>query len=218
MTTLLKDLLSAAGEYSAAGKSSHSAVHSGVDRAEIASVMQENRDRLLRLISLRLDSRLNGRIDPSDILQETFLRASAAFDDYCRQSQMPLYNWLRLQARFAVGDCHRRHLATQKRAVRNECVKIHDSRVIALEQLAESMISPQSRLAMMDLAEQVKSVIAGMQEHDREILVLRHIEDLSISEAAAELNINVATAKKRHLRAIRRLQELCEDLNSSQAE
>jgi RNA polymerase sigma-70 factor (ECF subfamily) len=185
------------------------------DRAELAVVFEQNKSRLLRLISLRLDRRLAGRIDPLDIVQETFLRANAAFDDYRRLSNLPVYNWLRIQAQFAVGDCHRAHLGTIKRTACLEQREASSASVAALEELAESMISPASRVANHDLAEKIRERILGMAELDREILMLRHVEELSISEAAAELNISIDTAKKRHLRAIRRLQELCDGLNGS---
>ena len=183
--------------------------------ADLIEAIQENKDRLTRLIAMRLDRRLAGRVDPSDILQETFLRANAAFEEYRRQGNLPIYNWLRIQAQYAVGDCHRTHLGTQKRAAGNEEKQASDSRLAALEELAESMISPSSHIARLDLVNRIRELIAGMSEIDREILVLRHTEELSISEAAAELNISVETAKKRHLRALRRLQELCHGLNTS---
>lgn len=73
-------------------------------RAELALAFEEHRDRLLRLISLRLDRRLAGRVDPTDIIQDAFIRANAAYDEYRRQSDLPLYNWLCILAQFAVGD------------------------------------------------------------------------------------------------------------------
>ena len=78
-----------------------------LSRNDLVAEFQTNQTRLMRLIELRLDRRLAGRIDPSDVFQETFLRANAAFDEYCRLSSIPIFNWLRIQAQFAVGDCHR---------------------------------------------------------------------------------------------------------------
>ncbi len=193
-------------------------------RAELAIAFEEHRDRLLRLIALRLDRRLAGRVDPSDIIQDAFIRANAAYDEYCRQSDLPLYNWLRIQAQFAVGDCHRTHLGTQKRAAGMELqaagspgAESSEACFAALENLAESMISPGSKVAISDLAAKVREIIEGMGTLDREILILRHIEELSITEAAAELGIGLEAAKKRHLRALRKLQELCDGLTGSSA-
>ncbi len=188
------------------------------DRQTLVETFEQNRDRLRRMISLRLDRRLAQRIDPSDIVQETYLRAEAAFDEYQRQSNLPLYAWLRIQAQFAVGDCHRTHLATQKRAAGCETPQSAEDTFSALEHLAVSMISPGSEIANRDLAEQIRMKIAGMPEMDREILFLRHIEELSISESAMALGISVDTAKKRHLRAVRRLQQLCQTLAESHQE
>jgi len=185
------------------------------DRGELVAAFEQNRDRLLRLIATRLDRRLAGRVDPSDIFQETFLRANAAFDEFCRLSEMPVYNWLRIQVQFAVGDCHRTHLGTMKRAVGMEHHSPGDTVLRVFEELAESMVSPASQIANADLAEQIREMIASMPEMDREILQLRHVEEMTVSEAAAELGISVEAAKKRHLRAIRRLQELCDGLNGS---
>lgn len=194
-------------------------------RAELAIAFEEHRDRLLRLISLRLDRRLAGRVDPSDIIQDTFIRANTAYDEFCRQSDLPLYNWLRIQTQFAVGDCHRTHLGTQKRAAgmelqaaANPGSESCEAGLAALENLAESMISPGSKVAISDLAAKVREIIEGMGPLDREILILRHIEELSIAEAAAELGIGLEAAKKRHLRALRKLQELCDGLTGSSAE
>lgn len=188
---------------------------------DLASVFQEHRERLKRMISLRLDSRLAGRIDASDILQETFLRAHAAYPEFLRQVEdtaLPMFNWLRIQAQFAVGDCHRTHLGTQKRAaVREQHICTSDS-MDGLAALAESMISPASQVARADLALQVRERIAAMDQMDREILILRHVEELSVVEAAAELGITLEAAKKRHLRAIRRLQELCFGMDRSAAQ
>jgi len=192
----------------------------GNEECDLASVFQENRDRLRRMISLRLDHRLAGRIDASDILQETYLRAHAAYPEYLRQNgdtQLPIFNWLRIQAQFAVGDCHRTHLGTQKRAALREQVICTSGSLDGLAALAESMISPASQIARADLAQQVRERIAGMDQLDREILILRHVEELSVVEAAAELEISIEAAKKRHLRAIRRLQELCFGLDRSAA-
>jgi RNA polymerase sigma-70 factor (ECF subfamily) len=186
-------------------------------RADLAIAFEQNRDRLIRVISQRVDRRLSGRIDPSDILQETFLRANAAFDEYCLNSDLPVYNWLRIQAQFAVGDCHRTHLGTAKRAASMERNTTTDSGTAALEDLAESMVTPASQIANADLARKVRELIAGMDERDREVLILRHVEEMSISETAAELRISLEAAKKRHLRALRRLQEICFSLNGSSA-
>lgn len=189
-----------------------------VDRTELVAAFEQNRDRLLRLIATRLDKRLAGRIDPSDIFQETFLRASAGYEEFCRLSDLPTYNWLRIQVQFAIGDTHRTHLGTLKRAVGMEHHSPGDTVLHDLEELAESLISPGSQIANADLAERIRQTIASMPEVDREILQLRHLDEMTIVEAAAELGISVEAAKKRHLRAIRRLQELCDGLNGSVAE
>ncbi len=186
-------------------------------RSDLIAAFQENKDRLIRLIGMRLDRRLAGRIDPSDILQDTFLRADAAFEEYVRLSEMPVYNWLRVQAQFAVGDCHRTHLGTLKRAASMEEPTNNSDSDPGLEALAESMISPASKVANADLAAKVRELITEMDPRDRDILVLRHVEELSIAEAAAELGITTDAAKKRHLRAVRRLQDLCRGLNGSSA-
>ena len=186
-----------------------------LSRNDLVAEFQTNQTRLMRLIELRLDRRLAGRIDPSDVFQDTFLRANAAFDEYCRLSSIPIYNWLRIQAQFAVGDCHRTHLGTLKRTVGMEHRAASETLAYAFEELAESMISPGSQIANADLAERVRSMIAEMPDLDREILLLRHVEEMTVSEAAAELNISVEAAKKRHLRAIRRLQTSCDGLNGS---
>lgn len=190
----------------------------GLERAELIEAFEENRDSLLKMVQLRLDRRMAARVDASDIVQEAFIRANSAFESFRKLDNVPLAAWLRIQTRYAVGDCHRRHLHTQKRAAGNEQdlqAEHPDESTCApaLELMAQSMISPGSKIANQELVERVREIISQMPEVDQEILILRHIEDRSIAEAATELGVSLETAKKRHLRALRRLQVSCQRLD-----
>jgi RNA polymerase sigma-70 factor (ECF subfamily) len=190
-------------------------VHASLDINGLIRIFDRYRPQLMRMISRRLDRCLIRRVDPSDIIQETFLRAAAALDRSCCCSDQSIEQWLEEQASYAVNDCHRLHLATRMNAA---CAEVrNDGHLSAsgLENLAESVISPGSRIANAELVSQVRGLILGMSEVDQQILLLRHVEEMSISESASRLQISVDTAKKRHLRAIRRLRDLCKDLGVS---
>ncbi len=187
----------------------------GVNEAELAIEFDRLRSHLCRMVSLRLSPCLSTRVDPSDVVQEAFLRASTNFSQYRAADGMSLSGWLRLQTRYAVGDCHRRNLKTQKRDARREEQGFCDISASALDQLAESMSSTSSVVARQELGQRIRASIEQMSALDREILILRHLEDISIADAAVELNISLDAAKKRHLRAIRKLQQLCEGLHEN---
>ncbi|MEZ6124277.1 MAG: sigma-70 family RNA polymerase sigma factor [Planctomycetaceae bacterium] len=190
----------------------------GVNEADLAIEFNRLRPQLRRMVSLRLSSRLSTRMDPSDIVQEAFLRANANFSQYRVSDGMSLASWLRIQTRYAVGDCHRKNLGTQKRDVRREEYDVCEISTAALDQLADTVSSASSVVARKEVGQKLRDAIQQMSEIDQEILMLRHLEGISISDAASELNITVEAAKKRHLRAIRKLQKLCEGLSDEESE
>jgi RNA polymerase sigma-70 factor (ECF subfamily) len=183
------------------------------DQAAIQQLLVRHRPRLLRVIGLRMDRRLVARIDPADVLQEALLEAVRRLPDYLRQRPLPFYPWLRRLALDRLADLHRLHLRTQRRSVEREERLVLDEQS-ALE-LAGRLLargsSPSARLQRSELRGRLEAALAGLSEADREVLVLRHLEQLSAAEIAAVLGIREGAVYTRHLRALERLRRLLGD-------
>jgi RNA polymerase sigma-70 factor (ECF subfamily) len=150
------------------------------------------------------------RVDASDVLQEGFLDASNRLDEYLAKPTMPFFVWLRFLVGQRLLAVHRWHFERQKRDPRREdvarCHPIMETDVIANE-FSGAFTSPSHAAAKADLAVQIRKLLDAMDETDREILVLRHFEELSNNETAAELGLSKAATSKRYIRALTRLKE-----------
>lgn len=176
----------------------------------LVTAFMEQRDRLRRMVQLRLDRRVAARIDPSDVLQEAFLDASRQFDDYTANPPMTLFLWLRLLTGQRLMALHRQHLGVQKRDARQE-IALHRGAMPELDSqslscgLMDRVTSPSMAVARLELQASLKAVVEDLEPLDREILALRHYEELTNQEAAEELGISTAAASKRYIRALERL-------------
>jgi RNA polymerase sigma-70 factor (ECF subfamily) len=165
------------------------------------------------MIACRLDRRLQGRIDPSDVLQEVFLIAARDMDVYLRQSPIPFYLWLRGIASNKLLEMHRYHLGTPLRDARREVsltggLWAEASSLDLADQLLGELTPPSEAAVRSEIKAQVESALDSLSHDDREILILRHFEQLTSSEAAHVLGIQERAASKRHLRALGRLRAL----------
>jgi RNA polymerase sigma-70 factor (ECF subfamily) len=173
-------------------------------------------DRLRRMVDLRLDPRLKGRIDPSDVLQEAYLEATQRLPEYLRQPDRPFYLWLRLVAGERLAKLHRHYLGTQMRDVGREvsldgaAVPEASSAVLA-GQLAAAGAQPGEEAAREEQRRRLQGVLDRMPAADREVLALRHYEEMSIAETALVLGVSEAAAAKRYLRALERLRQLLDE-------
>lgn len=178
----------------------------------LADFFVQNRARLHRMVSLRLDRRLLQRVDASDVLQEGFVDAAKRLGEYLQQPEMPLFVWVRFLVGQKLAAIHRLHFHTQKRDPRREELAASqktppiDSDVLA-EEFSASMTSPSNAVARAELTQRMLQVLETLDPMDREILVMRHFEELSNSEAAAELGLAPGTASKRYMRALGRLRQ-----------
>jgi RNA polymerase sigma-70 factor, ECF subfamily len=169
------------------------------------------------MISLRLDPRLQGRIDPSDVLQEAFLAASLQLQDYARSRSMPIFLWLRLVAGQKLVALHRHHLGKKIRDAGREVALFQgalpeaSSTALAARLLGREA-APSEAAMRAELALRLEAALNSMDTLDREVLVLRHFEQLSNAEAAQVLDIQPAAASKRYIRALRRLKEILQKL------
>lgn len=187
----------------------------GGDQQALAELFARHRDRLRRMVQLRLDHRLAGRVSPSDVLQEAYIDAVKRIDHYFEKPDQPFFGWLRLVVGQRIADVHREHLA-QKRDVGQE-VAIHrggpgaDSACLAACLLG-SGTSPSHAAARTESFDRLEGALAQMDPLDREVLALRHFEELSNAETAEILGIQPAAASKRYVRALARLKQILETI------
>jgi len=183
------------------------------DRQALAEFFGRHRPRLWRMVHFRLDRRLCGRVDPDDVLQESFLAADQRLEHYAAQESMSPFVWLRLIVSQTLVDAHRHHLGVQARDADREVKigKFHYAQTTSAS-LAANLVgrwtSPSQAAARAETLEQLERAIADMDPVDQEILALRHFEELSNSEIAEVLGIQQKAASIRYVRAVRRLKEI----------
>jgi RNA polymerase sigma-70 factor (ECF subfamily) len=186
----------------------------GDDEAR-GQLLHRHRARLRRMIALRLDPRLRRRVDPSDVLQESLAEADRKLSDYAGRRPLPFYPWLRQLAWECLVRLHRRHVQAGRRSVRREDPAgpgLSDSSALALaERLAARSSTASAPLRRQELRERLHKALGQLAEADREVLVLRFLEDLSTRELAAVLGVGESAVKMRQLRALQRLRDLLGD-------
>jgi RNA polymerase sigma-70 factor, ECF subfamily len=187
------------------------------DREARQQLLVRHRKRLRQMIAVRMDRRLAARVDPSDVVQEALTDAAQELSDYLRNRPLPFYPWLRHLAWERLIELHRRHLHSQKRSVRREdpdVLKLPDESAVQLAQrLLAPGSSPSEQLLRKELRSRVQAALAQLSRRDREVLVLRHLEQLNTKETAAVLGITPGAVKMQHLRAVQHLRGLLgEDL------
>lgn len=179
----------------------------------LESTFRAIRDDLKRLAKARLDRRLSGRVDASDIVQDAYLIAFRRYSEYVANPEVSLAEWLRFLTLQTVTEAHRFHLGRLKRTVRKEAVDASEnlSVVRLVDMLAGSLTSPHSAAIKRELRAAVEELIRSMSETDREIIRLRHEEMLSNDECADELGLSNSAASKRYIRALKRLRSVARD-------
>jgi len=180
------------------------------DDAARGKLLERHRPRLRRMVAVRLDRRVAARVDPSDVVQEALLEAATRLDEYLRARPIPFYPWLRRIAWVRLTDAHRRHISANRRSVgREEPPGLPGESVF---ELAERLLSPTSgasaSLRRKERRDRVRAALAALPERDREVLILRFLEDLSTAEAAAVLGVGEGAVKMRLMRALQRLRDL----------
>jgi RNA polymerase sigma-70 factor (ECF subfamily) len=187
----------------------------GGDADARGALLDRHRQRLRHMIACRMDPRLAARVDPSDVVQETLAEADRRLDDYLHERPLPFYPWLRQLAWDHLVEQHRRHLRAGRRSVLREQAENLGLPDASAEQLAGQLIdsgeSPSAGPQRDEVRQQVRAALAALAEQDREVLVLRYLEQLSAREVGAVLGVSEATAKKRALRALQRLRKLLQD-------
>jgi RNA polymerase sigma-70 factor (ECF subfamily) len=182
------------------------------DRAAVNELMTRHRKRLRRMVAVRMDSRLARRVDPSDVVQDTLAEAAVKLPDYLQNRPIPFYPWLRQLAWNRLTDLYRFHVMGARRSLDREAEAesaLSDASVVELAQrFAASGTSPSGDLLRRELRERVRSALEQLPTTFRELLVMRHLEQLSVREIAAITGMPEGTVKSRLARGVLLLQEL----------
>lgn len=182
------------------------------DRMAVEELLRRHRRRLRQMVALRLDSRLKTRIDPSDVVQDALLEASRRLPDYLRDRPLPYYPWLRQIAWQRLYDLHVLHVETQERSVTREAhlqMELSDESLMHLaKRLVFSGSGPTTHVLRDELRWRVQLALDKLHAFDRELLILRYLEQLSSKEIGAILGATEAAVNMRHLRALKRMQKV----------
>jgi RNA polymerase sigma-70 factor (ECF subfamily) len=183
----------------------------------LSRLFDEHRNRLQRMIHFRLDSALAGRMDSEDILQEAYLAAVARVAHLAEKGSDKAFVWLRWIIEQTLVDVHRRHLGAKRRDVFREQsidhLAIENSTAASLVAcLAAQVTSPSGAALRNERANALRAAIASMDSIDREVLMLRHFEELTNQEVAETLDIRETSASNRYVRALRRLKQILESI------
>jgi RNA polymerase sigma-70 factor (ECF subfamily) len=176
----------------------------------VAELFDGYRGKLLRMITLRLDARILGKVDAEDVLQDAFVEAARRIQDYLDQPSVPFFVWLRQITGQVLVDTHRRYLGAKMRDVNREVTSHRagsagTNSAFLVAQLADSLTTPSQLAVREEMVCELRAALEELAEIDREVLVLRHLEELSNNEVAQVLGIDRFAASKRYLRALERL-------------
>jgi RNA polymerase sigma-70 factor, ECF subfamily len=186
------------------------------DEEALRNLFGAYRSRLKRMIELRLSRRLAGRVDDSDVLQEAYVEIARKLPEYAREPKLPLFLWMRHLAALKLLEVHRRHLGSQIRDADREvtlhrgCLPMADSVSLAA-QLLGTLTAPSQAAIKAETRLLVQEALNSMDPTDREVVALKHFEQLSIAEIAQVLGLSKAGAGSRYLRAVKRLRAILEN-------
>jgi RNA polymerase sigma-70 factor (ECF subfamily) len=182
------------------------------DRVARDQLLDRFRHRLRQAVAYRLDRRLAARVDPSDVVQDALADAIGKLEGFLRERPLPFYPWLRQLALERLVELHRRHVQAQKRSVTREAGRplplTDESTATLAERLVAVGAGPVGEVLRDELRDRVQAALTRLPDRDREVLVLRHLEQLSVREMAAVLGVREGAVKTRHLRALQRFRDL----------
>ena len=179
-----------------------------------AALLTRHEQRLRRMVSLRLDPRLAARVDPSDVVQDTFAEAHRRLADYAADRRIPFYPWLRGIAWDKLVQMTRRHIMAQRRSVTREVTQLDlsgDSQMILVNRLMALEATPSEHALRQEVQDRVQQAILQLSARDREVIVLKHLEELSVPEIAAVLGVDQEAVYSRYRRGVQRIHRLLSD-------
>jgi RNA polymerase sigma-70 factor (ECF subfamily) len=191
----------------------------GGESAAVNQLMERHRQSLRKMVQLRMDHALAQRIDASDIVQDVLLEASQRLAAYIQDARMPFHLWLRQLAKDQLIDTHRRHRVAQRRSLDREQPLVrhanadHSSLDLAA-QLRDQELTPAAAALRQEFQQRFYQALAQLEDDDRELILMRHVEQLSNSDVAQALGLSQPAAGMRHLRALRRLREILGEATS----
>ena len=189
----------------------------GGESLAVEQLMDRHRNSLRRMIQLRLDQRLMQRMDVSDVIQDVLMEANRRLTDYLANPVIPFHLWIRQIAKDRIIDAHRRHRVSAKRSIDREQPQPgkgppDQSTMELANQFRDQALTPAAAATQRELAEQIESAVQLLRENDREIILMRHYEQLNNQEIAQSLGLTEPAASMRYLRALKRLREVIEGL------
>ncbi|WP_436715116.1 sigma-70 family RNA polymerase sigma factor [Roseiconus lacunae] len=182
----------------------------------VNQLLEKHRAPIRRLVELRLDRKVQQRVDVSDVVQDVMIEASGRLEKYLSDPSMAFHLWLRQIAWDRIIDTYRRHRVSAKRNMDREqpmiaAVSPDQSTLELAIQVCDPALTPATAATQREIALKVEEAVSRMNEQDQEIIVMRHYEHLSNLEIAEALGLNAAAASMRYLRAVRRLREMLQD-------
>jgi RNA polymerase sigma-70 factor (ECF subfamily) len=184
----------------------------GGDAAAMHELLGRHRRRLAQMVQVRMDPRVRGRIDPSDVVQETLAAASQRMSSYIADKPLPFYPWLRQIAWEKLVHAHDRHLRAAKRSVARE-QEFHfgisdESAMVLAERFVGAASSPSAAAVRRELRRRVQEALEELSDDDREVLLQRYLEQMPSKEIAAGMGVSEAAVNMRHMRALERMRKL----------
>jgi len=182
-------------------------IQAGNEQA-VDELLNRHREPLRQMIHFRLDRGISSRVDASDVIQDVLLEANRRLRNYIAQPQMPFHLWLRQLAQDQMIDLHRRHHAQRRSVDRERSLNARFGDQSSLDlaaQLADKELTPAASMIRKELEERFLQALDQLEETDREVIVMRHIEQMGNGEIARVLNLSEPAAGMRYLRALRRL-------------
>lgn len=173
-------------------------------------LLERHRESLRRMIDMRLDRRIRGRVDASDVVQEVLVTAEKRLDEFLDNPGVPFFIWLRQLAQDRVIDAHRRHRASAKRSVDREQAwtfqaNNDESTILLANQLRDGGVTPAAAATLEEFRNYFEDALNGMDETDREVIIMRHYEFMSNKEVALALDLSEHAASMRYVRALRKV-------------
>lgn len=179
------------------------------DQTAWNALLQRHRSAVQRLVNMRLDNRIRQRVGVSDVVQDVMIEANRRIDRYLQDPGIDFHLWLRQIAKDRIIDAHRRHRATAKRSVDREqrLVQggVNQSTINLGNQLRDNDLTPAAQATRREMASRMEDALMKLNDLDRDIIIMRHYEQLSNDEVSKTLNLKPAAASMRYLRALRKL-------------
>jgi RNA polymerase sigma-70 factor (ECF subfamily) len=179
------------------------------DEAAIGALLNRHRERLRHMVGVRIDPRLAARIDPSDVVQEALTEALVKLPSYLRNRPVTFYPWLRQIAWERLVLLHTQHIRAQKRSVLKEggdVLPLPDGSAVKLvDRLISNETGPSLRAARKEIRQRLRFAVEELPSHYREVIILRHLEQLTFKEIAGVLGLREAATRSRYRRAVERL-------------